>query len=323
MNPLLNNQQHRWKQLKQYVVNGFDDVDLSSLKSWADSKELNKTKRTILSFWYSICDNVPTAVFLYNNIDLRNATEESLEMFWENYKDKLIFQRDRRWVRIANQFVGICLDFKDKWYPIGETMKPLVQADNSFEAILKAFSKLRYQGRVSSYSFLDALTATGVIPTQQPEKFDWNNGQTCTEGMLQALCKDDEAYRFKKGKNRLDKATCEMLDEALCRLKKELREEYPDLPQDNIDDYESSLCVFRKYMKGMMYYGYYIDRQLGELKKLEKTLGAETKGICDELYTIRRQVYKDSMLGELHGWDGVRNHLMGNFLKTGVIDFDS
>ena len=228
----------------------------------------------------------------------------------------MIFQTDRKWVKIANQFVDLCMDFANNMYPFSKHIKPYI---HSFDDMYNQFSKLKNQGRVSTYIFIDGLMATGVMKPCMPEKFDWNNGQTCTEGMLHALGLDDVVEHFDKGKHRLKPQILHTLDGNLTRLVTELREE--GLPEDYVCDYESNLCAYRKYFKGTMYLGYYLDRQLEELRTLEKRQPS-WYNLWQTLYQLRKEIYPVELLGEIGGWNGVRKHLMKNFLTEGVMDVD-
>lgn len=279
---------------------------------------MSMPRRITLSFLYSTCYNVPTAVLLDHLLGpVTHWTEDKVQAVWDRYKKDLIFQTDRKWVKIANQFVDLCMDFKKNMFPFSTNLRPHI---NSFDDMYNAFSSLKNQGRVSTYIFIDGLITTGVMDSCKPERFDWNNGQTCTEGMLHALLLDDAVAAFDKGKHKLPADLIHELDEQLEVLLAELRDEGVD--EEYLWDYESNLCAYRKYFKGKMYYGYYMDRQLEELAKLRAAL-PEYEMLWGKLFQLRKDVYPANLLGEVSGWSGIRKHLMQDFLKTGVIDFDS
>ena len=308
----------RWELLKQYIRHGYMDSDTHLLGEYAEAMGYSLPRKTSLSFIYSTCYNVPTAVLLDELLGPIAGWEHSkLCNVWDNYKSGLIFQTDRKWVKIANQFVDLCMDFKANMYPFSKYIKPNI---HSFDDMYNAFSSLKNQGRVATYIFIDGLISTGVMKPCMPERFDWNNGQTCTEGMMHAIMKDDWVEDFQKGKHKLTSEQIFVLDANLDDLIYELREE--GLDEEHIWDYESNMCAYRKYFKGTMYYGYYMDRQLEELAKMRANFPGYEK-LWGMLFQLRKTVYPDNLLGEISGWSGIRKHKMQDFLKTGVIEFDS
>lgn len=316
MYPVSSNEE-RWRLLKQYIRHGYMDTDTHLLGRYAEAMNYPLPRKISLSFLYSTCYNVPTAVLLDQLLGPISAwSQKSLCDVWDKYKHSLIFQTDRKWVKITNQFVGLCIDFLEQMYPFSRYIKPHI---HSFDDMYDAFSQLKNQGRVSTYIFIDGLIATGVMKPCMPRKFDWNNGQTCTEGMLHAIGMDDAVKEFDKGKHKLKPEILTVLDEYLSRLVLELREE--GLEEDCVCDYESNLCAYRKYFKGTMYKGYYLDRQLEELRKLQKQL-PEWGNLWEYLFQLRKEVYPGDMLGEIGGWQGIRKGLMKNFLQEGVMDCD-
>lgn len=316
MYPVADKEQ-RWELLKQYIRHGYIDTDTHLLGEFAEALDLSVPSKISLAFLYSTCYNVPTACFLQGLLGpIKDWNRNQIQTHWDEYKQGMIFQTDRKWVKIANQFVDLCMDFKDKMYPFSTGLKPYAY---SFDAMYDAFSQLKNQGRVSTYIFIDGLIATGIMKPCMPERFDWNNGQTCTEGMLHALGMDEAVEYFDKGRHKLKPKVISYLDSKLLQLIDELRDE--GLPEDYVCDYESNLCAYRKYFKGTMYNGYYIDRQLEELRKLQKQIPS-WGNLWEYLFQLRKAVYPSSMLGEISGWPGIRKERMKNFLKDGVMDID-
>ena len=309
--------EERWRLLKQYIRNGYMDTDTHLLGGYAEALAMSVPRRVTLAFLYSTCYNVPTACFLYDLLGpIKYWNRKQLQDYWDEFSQGMIFQTDRKWVKIANQFVDLCMDFRDKMYPYKEGIAPYLY---SFDAVYDEFTKLKNQGRVSAYIFIDGLIATGVMPACMPKSFDWNNGQTCTEGMLHALGMDDVVEHFDKGKHKLKPEILTTLDEQLTRLVRELRAE--GLPADYVCDYESNLCAYRKYFKGTMYRGYYLDRQLEELRKVQKSLPS-WYNLWEDLFQLRKEIYPADLLGEIGGWNGVRKDKMKQFLQEGVMDVD-
>ena len=307
----------RWRLLKQYIRHGYMDTDTHLLGEYAEVRCLSVPSKISLSFLYSTCYNVPTACFLHDLLGpIKHWNRNQLQDYWDEYKQGMIFQTDRKWVKIANQFVDLCMDFRSKMYPYRDGIAPHI---HSFDAMYDAFCQLNNQGRVSAYIFIDGLIATGVMKPCMPKEFDWNNGQTCTEGMLHALNVDDMVEHFNKGKHKLPRDITTYLNAELARLIYELRAE--GLPDDYVCDYESNLCAYRKYFKGTMYLGYYLDRQLEELRKVQESL-PDWYNLWEDLFAMRKSVYPAELLGEIGGWNGIRKDKMKQFLQEGVMDVD-
>lgn len=305
---------NRWELLKEYFRKGYMDSDTHLLGAWAEAHNLSKNQRVLLSLIYSTCYNVPTAVFIFHELEEQHTPQE----IWDKYKQALIFQTDRKWVKINGSFPQLMESF-EQLKPYKDWLKPLLKTESPFDAVYDSFTKLKGQGRVSAYIFLDALQVTGVMRPCCAEEFDWQDGQTVTEGMFQALGMDKEAEQFKKGRHKLTQSEKATLNQALQRLMKELDAEGERL--DNILDYESNLCAYRKYFKGKMYYGYYMDRQLEELVKLQERL-PDHAFMWEELFQLRKAVYPANLLGEISGWKGIRKERFDEFIRTGEISYD-
>lgn len=64
---------------------------------------------------------------------------------------------------------------------------------------------------------------------------------------------------------------------------------------------ESLLCDWAGMLKGTFYAGRNIDRQQGRILRVERALSLK----LDRLWAVRREVYPNEALGELHGWEGI------------------
>lgn len=73
-------------------------------------------------------------------------------------------------------------------------------------------------------------------------------------------------------------------------------------PWTGMEEMESCLCNYLSLHKGKYFVGRDIDRQIPMLK-----------GMAPEFWAARKKYFPHEMLGELHGWDGIRKHLMGTY----------
>lgn len=74
------------------------------------------------------------------------------------------------------------------------------------------------------------------------------------------------------------------------------------VPFEGMEQFESLLCNYLSLHKGTYYVGRDIDRQIGMMK-----------GLGPEWWTARARYFPDELLGEKHGWSGIRDELMGKF----------
>ncbi len=93
-----------------------------------------------------------------------------------------------------------------------------------------------------------------------------------------------------------------------------LRRKFPSVPT-TYWNLETSLCAYKKLFFKTRYVGYYIDRQLEELVKMQKLapIGAD----WNLLWHFRPEHFDHRAVGELNDWRGIRKERMGYFLATG------
>ena len=137
--------------------------------------------------------------------------------------------------------------------------------------------------------------------------------RTSRNGLCYALGKD-EWVRTAGKPARLSKEQFAYLQTQLRRLYHELLTEYPDVPTTywNI---ETALCAYYKLFHAKRYTGYYIDRQMQEIEAMEKL--APNGANWGLLWKFRRQYFDPRSLGEMQGYDGIRQDMMSYFLDTG------
>ncbi len=72
------------------------------------------------------------------------------------------------------------------------------------------------------------------------------------------------------------------------------------------------LCLLEKYVhlgifsKNARYAGFHHDRELGVIRQYEQ-LFTEYQELWNECYQIRKDIFPNRFLGELHGWNGIRS----------------
>ena len=288
----------------KYHRDGDGECNSIVLKGWADNHGLNFEQRWKLAYTFGITYNVVSAVALYEHPEeWKNATE---------LKEHLIFQSDRKYVRMRDSFERL-LDFYianlsnpkpfiDKWVANGKLRLE--------EAVLDV-EKWYLFGRFSAFLFLEMFVWLTDLPVENLQTIDWNNGNTATSGLLNVYGYDRLAEQWdKKGKLGL---STDKMDEMLKMLIQAIANSGG---LTNVTYVETSLCAYRKLYKGSRYNGFYLDRMLDELYKLQ----AEYPETVAEMFKIRSQHFDKKYLGECGGWKGIRSDMKKWYLKTGKIN---
>lgn len=280
----------------------WNDSIVMQLKAYADIRGFNTEQREMLVLFYGLSYCVPTAI-----VCLEHLTEifERPDVFWTKYKDRLIFQSDRRWVKFNNRFVPSFVDFVKK----GIFRQLRGKGALDLERALGLVQNASYFARFAAFLTLEAYCFMFQRPTFN-DSIDWKHGDTATSGILNALGLDNEADEFDRtGTLRRDTQT---LDNALRFIQSKIP------PQDGRSALfvETNLCAYRKLFKGTRYVGYYVDRVQGEL---EKTLlnFPEHSDALNMLYDARAAALPLKVLGELNGWHGIRKNLCRHYIETG------
>lgn len=311
MNPLTKSQQERIDEFLKYHRDGDGECNGILLKACADSYNLNEDERFYLALFYAITYCIPSSFKMLKERDYIYTNPQS---YAKKNKDKLIFQSDRRYMRCNNLFEKTL-----NWLTSSGSLRESFEKDcisNRNIDIQKAIDHVRQWtsfGRFASYLFIETLVYLfGYDHTNT--RFDWNNGDTATSGMLNLLCCDKEADYFDKNDRLPSNVNIDLLDLNLQKLIKAINATGGN---DNISCIETSLCAYRKFFKGSRYNGYYLDRQLEEIHWHIQS-GIEIE-LCKTLLRLRKELFDGKYLGELNNWKGIRKNLKRLYKDSGVI----
>lgn len=259
-----------------------------------------ETMRDAVTF-YSLTYSVPTTIVL-----LEKKKELLLEpkKFWKRYKNRLLFQSDRKYVKLNDRFIDGYFSVKLSGiydYLDGEEVLDLEKCVNMVENCYSF-------GRFSAFLLLE--TYSNVFNRNfTNNKLDWLHGSTVTSGMLNVLGYDKEANLWDKNHNlpinpdEFDNISNKLLQK-VSRGK-------------NLTVLETNLCAYRKLFKGSRYIGYYSDRVLEELYSTIEQFPEHLKEL-EILFIAREMVIPEKYLGEKHGWTGIRKELKKYYLENGV-----
>lgn len=307
----------RYKGFEVFHVTGMrmDEIDPAApmLKYIAQKKSLDIDEKFWLAYLYSTCYSAPTAFYMLMNLPrVQELTEPQIVGWWIKHKKSLIFESDRLRVKTQNQFPRMLLNYKNlvgasdsKFFLLHLKSTPEETYDYIYDYLRK---HMYYFGRYSLFMYLETIYNL----TNFPIWATWLNlkeALSSRNGLCFVLGLDDYVRQEK-----LTQSNYVYLQQKLDELFAMLCTKYPAVPT-TYWNLETSLCAYKKLFFKTRYVGYYIDRQLEELKKMQKLapIGAE----WDLLWEFRKSHFDHRALGEVSGWGGIRKERTAYFLNTG------
>lgn len=311
----------RWKGYKTYhvmmVKSGDCDPAYPALNYVADRFELNREQRFWLAFLYSLSYCAATAYYMVNEFpDYENVDVGRLERWWQKNKKKVLFQTDRAKVknfdlvvRIYQSYRSIMGDSQAEWFFSNVKETPQATYDFIFSKLEKS---LFYYKRYSLFLLLEAIHELTKFP-MQPTGLNLQEAESCRNGLIYA-CGKDRWIQKKKHRQPLKTWQYKYLQEKLEQLYSEIKAENPDIPTTywNI---ETTLCAYKKLFWETRYFGYYIDRQMEEILKMQRNIPVGVD--WSVLWDFRKEFFDRRLLGEFNGWKGIRTELCHYVMQTG------
>ena len=275
------------------------------MKGWADRHDLTRKERVDLCYFFAITYCVESAIVLYLNQDEITA---DMENWVKANKDKIIFQSDRKYIKMKNSFQKCLLTWLNNRDMIQEISK---ETEIDLNKWIPKVEKYPLFGRFSAYLYLETVAWLLNIEVKNAE-MEWENGATATSGLLHIYGYDSEAEEYDKTRKLKAPFNHEKLQEMVEPVLTAISMANGD---NNITKVETSLCAYRKFYKGTRYNGYYLDRMLEEIIEMRH----EYPDISAELLSIRAKSYSTDYLGEIGGWNGIRKDMKKVYQKTGII----
>lgn len=305
----------RWVGYKYYhcmmLISGDCDPAYPMLRYIADRFELNMEQRYWLAFLYAASYCGPTAYYILNEFpDYENADAGRMQRWWEKNKQRCVFQTDRLRVKTQNQLVRMFESYRSFCGENQEQKFRSMLSGNkmeSYESVYAECRNLYYYGRYSLFLLLEAvhvLTGLPITPTTVP----WKEALSSRNGLFYAINREDRLDQ------NLTDEDVKVLEDAEYKVLEELNREFPQY-EHNAWNIETTLCAYKKLWRNKRYLGYYIDRQQAEISKMEENVNVGVS--WSPLWDFRYEYFSHRMLGEIGGWDGVRNNRMDFFTRTG------
>lgn len=275
----------------------------AQVKAYADVMGYGYGERRSLVALYSLCYSLPSSIVMMERM---GELEKDAEGFYQRNKDRLIFQSDRKYLKLRDAFpkawrelsASDVFDWLDSFGGVVDV-----------EKAVRRISRLYQFGRFGSFLLLEAYMAMFGADSCNDD-IDWTKGDTVTSGMLHVLGLDKEAELWDR--EEILRVPVETLDATLKRLQKSI----PKADGNSASYMETSLCAYRKLFKGSRYLGYYSDRLLGELVRTldEYPEHADALG---KVFDARAISVPAGYLGEICGWRGIRKEKCKEYQRTG------
>lgn len=305
------------KRLKEFIwyhIHGDGDCNGQVLRVYAEMENLSRQDCFDLTYFYATTYCCASAIFLLNNRDL---IRNNHEVFADEYKGKLIFQSDRKYVRMLNNFRGMLATWVNLLDKRVQDFDGKFIKGNTFDikSAISGIEKWFFFRRFSAYLFIETYCDILRMKGSHEQGLDYEgDSMTFAGGLFYCYGMDWEAaYVNHNHTLPVDKDTFEVL---IQELQQEVRKAGGD---DNFTKLETSLCAYDKFFKGTRYNGYYADRQLEEVVKMRKE--PEFKKVCDDVLKARKMAIAKAYRGEDNGWYGIRKDEKKSYRENGRIGY--
>jgi len=257
------------------------DIDpaVDCLDYLADRFEMNQSQRYWLAFLYGTNYCAPTTFYIYNEFpDYETVDPERLKRWWEANKKNLIFQTDRLRIKTTNAFIPAFLSYRS-----------LVQTDQhryfstarNWQETYDKITAIKHFGRFSTFNYLDTLNRLTPVK-HAPAFLNMIEAESCRNGICYAIGHPEWIEE-------------PLTQERAATLHKTFVE-YLQTKRGNVFQIETTLCAYKKYMKGQRYVGYYIERMRQEIETLQTRI---PEGVAWEtLWQYRKENYDPLYLQE-------------------------
>lgn len=289
-----------------YHRDGDGECNNVVLKAWADNHGLDFQQRYELAYFFSITYCAESAIILFLS---KKQVFSHISDWVKQNKQFLVFQSDRKYIRMKDSFEKCLRGFENR----SDGRIFLEEVSESGTILLSkavpAVCSWELFGRFSAYVFIETFAALTGIPVENA-KMDWKKNTTATSGIMNVYGLDNAAEAWDKTKKLL--VPLEQLDIMLMKLQMAIS---ISGGSTNVTEIETSLCAYRKFYKGSRYNGYYLDRMLEEIYKMQ----AKYPEISAELLEIRKANFQHKYLGEVSGWKKIRTEMKKLYKETGIV----
>ena len=297
-----------YRVMGEYIKRYVPDLDDAVMMCWYMSSTYNEVTCVLLNKIFNWRELKPSTVHAY-------CTE-----FWEEHKPLLLFGSSRVYAKSMDWFPVLMEEFLKtthkkpyKWLTALCTETP----EQNYHKVFTAVSQLPYPGRFSTELCMESVLYLQDflgLQLSEPSKLDWKRCSNLTSGLLNIFYKDEEANLFDKtGKLPVSsKALTKHLD----IVQERIATVYPEQEND-INLFVGKICSFRNLFKATRYGGFHHDRELGWLIEYQKEF-PDWNALWKRIYKLRREMFEERFLGELHDWNGIRPERKKLWLREGL-----
>lgn len=279
----------------------------------------------VMMCWYmSATYNEVTCVLLQKLFEWRLCTPATVksycEQFWDRYKTILEFGSSRKYAKnmdwfpiLLEQFIRKTKKHPYRWLQSVSIGSPI----DAYLSVYESVSSMKYTGRFATDLFMESILYLQEyfdLSYEEPSKLDWKHCSNLTSGLLNVFYEDEAANEFDKT-GRLVFSPKDLRIKLLS-VQTRIKKVYPE-QQDDINLFIGKLCSFRNLFKASRYGGFHHDRELGWLNTYKQNM-PEFDRLWQRLFKLRKEMFDERFLGELHDWDGIRPERKKLWLKEGL-----
>lgn len=280
----------------------------------------------VMMCWYmSATYNEVTCILLHEIFDWRSVNPRTVKEycndFWAEYKPLLEFGSSRMYAKNMDWFPVLMEQFirKTKKNPynwlvsVSTTSSPI----DAYLALYSSIENLKYTGRFATDLFMESvlyLQKYFGLRYTEPSKLDWKKCSNLTSGLLNIFYEDEAANEFDKSRKLVFPE--KELSKKLRQVQRQISFVYPD-QEDDINLFVGKICSFRNLFKASRYGGFHHDRELGWLNHYKQIL-PQYEQLWNRVFKLRRLMFDERFLGELHDWEGIRTERKKLWLRKGL-----
>lgn len=312
-----NDQGNDWR-LKKFVEyqHFVPPVQYEIFKSYTSNHSLSPNDQVYLSWLMSNTYQEVTSLILLEEVPYGDEFGRRFDEWYKSNKSHTIIGSSKKHMAYMSRLENTMYDYERTFgnNPAEFVMDYLSNTEDPVErskTIKNRISKIKNMGRFAQDYFVETLH---LLQKQGYNSFnfgdemtvDYYNGSNLTSALFNINYMDDLADRYDAGEmgNKELSGYSSLFDETIKTIDNTILETYGERVESTF--FVTKLCSFRNLFKNSRYGGFHHDRQLGYIRRYQKTQPSK-ETLLNEILDIRSSKFKHSLLGETNGWDDVRS----------------
>jgi len=292
---------------------------------YSNRRNLSEDQCIFLAFLMGNFYSELTAIFAFEEWDMKLPTSNQVNSFFDQWNDRIVYGTARKWQRYnerskktLNWFVNNTENSVSSWFDtiaIGDTEREV------YDNVQKSIRVCPEYGRFACDLFNEILMIFNKNERlskklRSDESINFYEGDNLTSGMFNIIYMDDRADEWDKTK-KITKYESDLLHDKILWVKEIYENKFPDKEID-VPLFVTKICSFRNCFKGKRGGGYHHYRQLKYLREFE-LIAPHKESLWKECYDIRKKMYPEILLGEMHGIVGIPREICKWWLRHGWI----